>query len=184
MSIGRGLLRPTKAAHAILDQDEDVIVSLARANTDLREVRANTFAAHYLMPPVFLQHIPDPSQWDSEKTIHWANALKVNTEALAIALTQAGLIDHRTEQVIRTLRIPREAKEDPELPETLSLRARVRKEELLKRGLSDYYVNLCFEAYRERLVSAARLAEMLLVDGDIELRELAELYGEVLQYGD
>ena len=78
-----------EAAHAILDQDEDVIVSLARANTDLREVRANTFAAHYLMPPVFLQHIPDPSQWDSEKTIHWANALKVNTEALAIALTQA-----------------------------------------------------------------------------------------------
>ena len=173
-----------EAAHAILDQDEDVIVSFTRANTDLREVRANTFASHYLMPPAFLQRIPDPGQWDSAKAMHWANALKVSTEALSIALSQAGLIDHETEQVIRTVRVPREAKEDPELPETLSPRARARKEELLKRGLSDYYVSLCFEAYRERLVSAARLAEMLLVDGDTELRELAELYGEVLQYGD
>jgi Zn-dependent peptidase ImmA (M78 family) len=173
-----------EAAHAILDQDEDVIVSFTRANTDLREVRANTFASHYLMPPAFLQRIPDPGQWDSAKAMHWANALKVSTEALSIALSQAGLIDHETEQVIRTVRVLREAKEDPELPETLSPRARARKEELLKRGLSDYYVSLCFEAYRERLVSAARLAEMLLVDGDTELRELAELYGEVLQYGD
>ena len=173
-----------EAAHAILDQDEDVIVSFTRANTDLREVRANTFASHYLMPPAFLQRIPDPGQWDSGKAMHWANALKVSTEALAIALSQAGLIDHETEQVIRTVRVPREAKEDPELPETLSPRARARKEDLLKRGLSDYYVRLCFEAYRERIVSAARVAEMLLLDGDTELRELAELYGEVLQYGD
>jgi Zn-dependent peptidase ImmA (M78 family) len=173
-----------EAAHAILDQEEDVIVSFTQASHDLPEVRANTFASHYLMPPAFLQRIPDPRQWDGEKAVHWANALKVSTEALAIALSQAGLIDRRTEEAIKAVRVPREAKEDPELPTSLSPRSRARKEELLTRGLADYYVNLCFEAYREGMVSAARVAEMLLLDGDAELRDLAALYGEALRYGD
>jgi Zn-dependent peptidase ImmA (M78 family) len=173
-----------EAAHAILDQDEEVIVSFVRANNDLREVRANTFASRYLMPPAFLQRIPDPRQWNSEKVIHWANALKVSTEALAIALSEAELIDNAAIQMLRGVRVPRETKEDPELPATLFPRSRQRKESLLQRGLSDYYVNLCFEAYREGIVSAARVAEMLLLDGDAELRDLAELYGEALRYGD
>jgi Zn-dependent peptidase ImmA (M78 family) len=173
-----------EAAHAILDQDEEVIVSFVRGNNDLREIRANTFASQYLMPPVFLHHIPEPRQWTTDKAIHWANALKVSTEALAIALSEAGFIDNATMQVIRGVRVPRDMKEDPELPETLSPRPRQRKEVLLQRGLSDYYVRLCFEAYREELVSAARLAEILLLDGDTELRDLADLYGEALRYGD
>lgn len=172
-----------EAAHAILDQEEDVIVSF-RDSSDLREIRANTFASRYLMPPAFLQRVPEPNQWNAEKAIDWANQLKVSTEALAIALSESGLIDNATMQVIRDVRVPREMKEDPELPESLSPRPRERKEGLLQRGLSNYYVNLCFEAYREGMVSAARVAEMLLLDGDAELRELAELYGETLQYGD
>lgn len=136
------------------------------------------------MPPAFLQRIPEPSQWNSEKAIHWANTLKVSTEALAIALSEAGLIDAATMGIIRGVRVPQETKEDPELPATLSPRPQARKKELLQRGLSNYYVNLCFEAYRESIISAARVAEMLLLDGDAELRELAELYGETLQYGD
>jgi hypothetical protein len=172
-----------EAAHALLDQDEEVIVSFVRANNDLREMRANTFASRYLMPPVFLQHIPEPRQWTTDKAIHWANALKVSTVALAIALSEAGFIDNATRQVIRGVRVPRDMKEGPELPATLSPRSRERKEALLQQGLSNYYVRLCFEAYREGLVSAARVTEMLLLDGEPALRELAELYGESLQYG-
>jgi hypothetical protein len=37
-----------QAAHAISDQDEEVIVSFVLANNDLREVRANTFAPSFL----------------------------------------------------------------------------------------------------------------------------------------
>jgi Zn-dependent peptidase ImmA (M78 family) len=172
-----------ETAHAILDLEEDVIVSF-RADNDLREIRANTFASRYLMPPDFLRRIPDPRPWNGEKAIHWANELKVSTEALSIALSEAGLIDEVTAGIIKSVRVPKEMKEDPELPGTLSPRSRERKDVLLQRGLSDYYVRLCFEAYREGIVSAARVAEMLLLDGDVELRELAELYGETLRYGD
>ena len=73
------------------------------------------------------------------------------------------------------MRVPRELKEDPELPSDLSPRSHERKEALLQRGLSDYYVHLCFEAYRESIVSAVRLSEILLLESDVELREFAEL---------
>jgi len=173
-----------EAAHAILDHEEDVFVSFERKHADLREVRANTFAAHYLMPPAFLQRIPEPRRWDRAKALHWAQALRVNTEALAIALVDARLIDQSTaEEHIKAVRVPRDIKEDPELPTELAPRSRVRMETLLQRGLSSYYVRLCFEAYREGLVSAARVAEMLLLDGDAALRALAALYGEALRYG-
>jgi Zn-dependent peptidase ImmA (M78 family) len=159
-------------------------VSFVGTNNDLREIRANTFASRYLMPPAFLQHIPELRRWTTDKAIHWANDLKVSTEALAIALSEAGFIDNATMRIIRGVRVPKDMKEDPELPATLSPRSYERKEALLQRGLSDYYVRLCFEAYRAELVSAARLAEMLLLDGDTELRDLADLYGEALRYGD
>jgi hypothetical protein len=54
------------------------------------------------------------------------------------------------------LRVPREAKVDPELPESLSPRQRDRNIHLLELGLSDYYVELCFEA--NRLYGAAKEA--------------------------
>jgi Zn-dependent peptidase ImmA (M78 family) len=173
-----------EAAHAILDQEEDVIVSFAREHQNLREIRANTFASRYLMPPDFLRRIPDPRPWNGEKAIDWANKLKVSTEALSIALSEAGLIDEVTAGIIKGVQVPKEIKEDPELPKILTSRPRARKEALLQRGLSDYYVKLCFEAYREGIVSAARVAEMLLLDGNSDLRELAQLYGETLRYGD
>ncbi|MDB9453118.1 hypothetical protein PN478_09900 [Dolichospermum circinale CS-534/05] len=72
---------------------------------------------------------------------------------------------------------------DPELPEDLPIGSRQRKEELLKRGLSTFYVGLCFDAYYQKFISAGRLAEMLLVDHS-ELQNLANIYGQNLNYGD
>lgn len=172
-----------EAAHAILDTEEEVVVSFA-GRRDLSELRANTFASQYLMPPSFLQRLPDPRRWSDGDAVRWANELRVSTDALAIALSEAGLIDRGTQERIKSVRVPRETKKDPELPDTLSPGERTRKEELLKRGLSSYYVGLCFDAYREGIISAARLTEVLLLDGDTELQELAKLYGEPLQYGD
>ncbi len=41
-----------ETAHAILDDEEDFVVSLLSDKKELVEVRANTFASHYLIPPV------------------------------------------------------------------------------------------------------------------------------------
>jgi hypothetical protein len=56
----------------------------------------------------------------------------------------------------------------------------VRKRELLERGLSSYYVELCFEALGKGLISAGRAAEMMLID-DFELAEIAALFGLSVQ---
>ena len=102
---------------------------------------------------------------------------------MAYALKRERLITSDEVEIIKKVRVPKQDKIDPEIPISLSPASRVRKRELLERGLSDYYVRLCFESYREGVVSAARLAEMLLMEGDSELRSLANLYGEHLQYG-
>jgi len=172
-----------ESAHAILDEDRDFIVSLSSNKQDLVEVRANTFASHYLMPPESLKNIPEATQWDTDKAIKWANKLKVSTQALAYSLKNIDLIDESTMKLIKSIRVPSEMKTDPELPKYLSSGSRNRRKQLLERGLSVFYVELCFEAYERGFVSAGRLAEMLLVD-ETELRELANIYGRTIKYDD
>jgi len=173
-----------EAAHSILDDDEDVVVSFDRwERRDLVETRANTFASHYLMPPEFLRAIPESAQWDNDKVLKWANDLKVSTEALAYALKGAGLIHGVTEQMIKSIKVPIEQKSDPELPMVLSTRGREQKKTFLQLGLSSTYVRRCFDAYRMHIITAARMAEMLLID-ESKLTEVAELYREKIEHGD
>lgn len=172
-----------ETCHAILDSDAGFVVSLGSDRKVDQEIRANRFASHYLAPSSFLKAIPQPRTWNTAKALDWANRLNVSTEVLAYALQRERLIDSDTVDVIKSVRVPREEKIDPEMPVTLGQQSRARKQELLERGLSNYYVALCFEGYREGLVSAARIAEMLLVESDSEFRILANLYGEHIQYG-
>jgi Zn-dependent peptidase ImmA (M78 family) len=171
-----------EAAHAILDEEDCVVSFTSWQPNDLSEIRANTFASNYLMPRSFLENIPQVRTWTSQKAVEWANKMKVSTEALAIALWQAELIDQHTADLIKSVKVPAEAKKDPELPETLTAKERQRKKALIEEGLSDYYVRLCFEGYREEVISYSRLAEMLLKT-ETELNELFELYGERRKHG-
>lgn len=169
-----------EAAHAILEDEQDgVLVSFKGASREYVEIGANNFASQYLMPPESLKSIPDSTNWTQEKALEWANKLKVSTEAFAYALKSAGLISGNTVSLIKSVRVKKELKSDPELPPSLSPMSYKRKEELLKQGLSSFYVNLCFDAYRKNIISVGRMSEMLLVDIN-SLYELAELYNENL----
>jgi Zn-dependent peptidase ImmA (M78 family) len=171
-------------AHAIFDSNQEAVVSFAHTTrVDLVEVRANVFASCYLMPPAMLAQLPPPEDWTETDALYWANRFRVSCEALAIGLKEAGRIDDATAQKIRGFRIPREAKIDPELGGDLSDTAREKKRQLLRRGLSDYYAGLCFEAHHQGLISTGKLAEALLADPG-ELPEFARLYGRPLRYGD
>lgn len=165
-----------EAAHAIFDQDQEASVTLESDQRDLREVRANQFASCFLMPPVLLGRILVKHGWNDQECLEWANRLMVSCSALGIALHEAGLIDGDRAGQVRALRVPRENKRDPELPDNLTDRQRLRKAHLLEQGLSDFYVELCFDAFSENKISRGRLAESLLTD-ESGLRELAELYG-------
>lgn len=169
-----------EVAHAILDLDQDATVSLERyPGVDLREVRANRFASCFLMPPTFLEKIGPPNRWSDEECLHWANELQVSCSALGIALVEAGLVDEQRGAQIQKLRVPRDAKKDPELPEDLTPSRRLKKAHLLEFGLSDFYVGLCFDAFKDGVISRGRLAEALLTSQS-DLVEFAALYGRSL----
>jgi Zn-dependent peptidase ImmA (M78 family) len=168
-----------ETAHALFDREEEIVVSFWNAG-ELQEVRANNFASHFLMPPDFLSQIPDSKSWDSAKLLMWADNLRVNQEPLIIALSNSGLIDRSTADDLKRSKTKVTNKSDPELPSTLSPLSKERKSHLLERGLSSHYVTLCFEAFRRHVVTSSRLVELLLLDGDRELMELADLYKERL----
>lgn len=171
-----------EAGHALLD-DADFVVSIKWNKETLSEIRANVFASNLLMPPEFLNAIPNPNDWNKSKMADWALRLRVNPESLAIALKDAGLISEHGMSSLRGNKIPRDKKTDPELPNSLSPRTRMRKIALLERGLSDYYVDLCFTGYERGIVTGGRLAEMLMVS-EFELKEIAGVYGRRLEHGD
>jgi len=168
-------------AHAIFDFAQGASVSYKKpGHRDMLEVRANRFASCFLMPPAFLAKLPDPAQWSDADALRWANDLRVSCDALGIALKESKLIDDAISQRFRRLRVPREAKIDPELPEALNPTQRERKAKLLEVGLSDFYVGLCFEAFSRGAISVGRLAEALLCSQG-ELSELASVYGRTLR---
>lgn len=167
-------------AHAIFDSASGPSVSFQRPdNADKLEWRANRFASCFLMPPEFLAKLPDPSQWSDEDAVEWANKLRVSCSALGLALKEARLVDAAKSDHIRQLRVPRQAKIDPELPDSLNEKQRERKASLLERGLSDFYVGLCFDGFSRGIISLGRLSEALLCSHG-ELQELASLYGRSL----
>ena len=62
-----------EAGHALLDDADQFIVSFVNwGKSNLSEIRANTFASNFLLPPESLNLIPNPREWDSRKSLDWA----------------------------------------------------------------------------------------------------------------
>lgn len=161
-------------AHALME-DSEFNVSLSRDGSNLIEVRANAFASHYLIPPVFTRAVLSRiSTWNDTTIIEWAKRLKVSTEVLRISLKEQRIIDDITFNQLKGSRVPRNEKIDPEIASETG-RTRDRKLSLLQRGLSMHYVNECLEALDNARISHARAAEMLIVRED-ELGEIKALF--------
>jgi Zn-dependent peptidase ImmA (M78 family)/transcriptional regulator with XRE-family HTH domain len=165
-----------EVAHSIFDHDQDASVSFESTKGDLLEVRANSFASAFLAPPAFLTAIPVRDGWSDEEARHWANKMGVNCQTLGIALSIAGLVNDEVSKRIQKLRIGKNEKVDPELLSVSSENERKRKSHLLELGLSDFYVELCFDGFQRGVISRGRLAEALLTTSS-ELNDLAKLYG-------
>lgn len=173
-----------EVAHSIFDSSLEAMVTFETRSTkydnaDLKEIRANSFASNYLMPESVLQKI---SPINESNAAHWAQELRVSTAALAKALKDAKLIDPDFATQISRVR-NNTFKIDPEAPENLTTSQRTRRLALLERGLSDYFVNLCFEAHYKQLISTGRLIEVLHVSHS-ELADVAILFGRTINYGD
>lgn len=172
-----------EAGHAILDEEEDFVISFSSWDRkDLKEIRANSFASSFLMPPEFLAKVPQSRYSTPQSAADLANELRVSTEAFSYALKEAKLVSDSYVSEIKAVKIPSEKKQDPELSGSLSPQTRERRQYFLKRGLSPFYVDLCFRGYEEGFISAGRMAEMLLAS-DTELLQISEVFGRKLRHG-
>ncbi|MDR0301458.1 MAG: XRE family transcriptional regulator [Treponema sp.] len=171
-----------EAAHAIFDLDNsDDFLSISKWDkNDLAEIRANTFASTYLLPQFVLDSIPENKLWSSDKLVKWAIELKVSVSALLIALKERNFINDVYYQTFKHISIPSEYKIDPEL-KGLSGKTLERKKYLLEKGISQTYINKCKAAYEKDIISASKMAEMLLIDIN-ELYEINALFQLGIRY--
>jgi Zn-dependent peptidase ImmA (M78 family) len=164
-------------AHGLLDQKAIELSMVGEWNSnELVEIRANTFASHFLIP-VELLAAGDINRWLNPMEVSsWAERLRVSVPALLSALTAARfLTNEQREQLRGTIRRPPDPP-DPELEGHLTDQQRARKQTLLEQGLSQHYVKLCFDAYVQELISRGLLAEMLLTT-PAGTHEVAALFG-------
>lgn len=172
-----------EAGHAILDDGEDFVVSFMKwEKGDLVETRANAFAAAYLVPPEYVARMP-MIEWTPGAVIDVAERMRVNADVLVIALQRDKRVEASTVAKLKGLKIPRERKVDPEMSSSLTDAQRTKKVALLERGLSTHYVRLCLEAYDRGVVSAGRVAEMLMAD-ERDLLAIGALYGWAPKHDD
>jgi Zn-dependent peptidase ImmA (M78 family) len=152
-------------AHALMDHKPSTMSMVAEWDTnDLIELRANTFASHFLVPPEFLRSM-DQAIWRSPIALsEQASNLRVSVPALLSALLDAKILSKEDrEQLRNSVARPPDAP-DPELEGNLTSTEINRKQKLLDLGLSKSYVDLCFDAYGRGLISRGLLSEMLLTD--------------------
>lgn len=163
-------------AHALFDADQSASVSLKSVRGDQREIRANKFASNFLLSKGLLSKLSNPKRWTESEAKEWANKFKVSCSALGYALKAARLINTAECAAMVEYRVSSDLKTDPELPSNMTEVQKARKSRLLDLGLSDFYVETCFDAFQAHHISLGRLCEALLCSPS-EMAELSSLYG-------
>lgn len=164
-----------EAAHALFDRGDEFVISFSKwLHSDLREIRADAFAGAFLVPPGLLAAF-DSATVGEAKLLDLAAQLRVSVAALLRALVRDRVLSKEDAADFKTVRLPKGAKTDPELPRSLTEKQRVRKAEMLQQGLSSAYVELCVEAFQKGVITRARLGEVLLLGAD-EVNELQTLF--------
>lgn len=157
-------------AHALFDgrelEKKGVLISYKFSVRELAEIRANTFAAEFLLPGEALTQYSRPRDPSSLAAIidHIARDYRVNTETVAIRAKEVGWISDEMLQLFRKNKpivIPRADKHDPELSDNLTPLQAERWEALIAQGVSSYYVELCRRALTSDLITFGRFAELL-----------------------
>lgn len=160
--------------HGLMDDKPVILSTIGEWNSgDLIELRANTFASDFLMPPAVLSSVG--SKWNEPSDVSdWAEKFRVSVPALLTALVAAKVITKEKREELRSAIRPPDPP-DPELEGVNPIQLQ-RRRLLLERGISAEYVHLCFEALSRGLISFGLLCEMLLSSAS-GVQELAQLFG-------
>lgn len=157
-------------AHVLFDREDitskGCVVSYRYTKQELVEIRANAFAADFLLPSAAVLKYPKPRQvselLDLIPTV--ARDYRVNTDTVAIRMKEVGWITDKTLESFRKTKpvvIPRREKIDPDLPPNLSERQVERLVEAIRQGISPYFMELLRRALTEDKITWGRFAELL-----------------------
>jgi hypothetical protein len=105
----------------------------------------------------------------------------VSLSALLSALHAAKLIDGDQRRALQQSAVRPAEPPDPELEGPLTQVQMNRKQELVERGLSKGYVDLCFQAHNQGVISFGLLVELLLATPG-EATEIAAVFGRTLAH--
>jgi Zn-dependent peptidase ImmA (M78 family) len=168
--------------HGLLDEKPITLSMVGEWSSNvLVEVRANTFASHFLMPPALLADVAKHRWADPAEVSSWAGRLRVSLSALLSALHAAKLIDGDQRRALQQSAVRPAEPPDPELEGPLTQVQMNRKQELVERGLSKGYVDLCFQAHNQGVISFGLLVELLLATPG-EATEIAAVFGRTLAH--
>lgn len=157
-------------AHVLFDRDElnqsGCVLSYKYSNEELLELRANRFAAEFLLPIQALSKYPRPKEIDGlvELLAQIARDYHVNTAVVAQQMRQANWITQRTlDSFFQNLPvvIKRSEKSDPEIPANLTDAQSRRWTAAIEKGVTSYYMELLRRARTEEQITFGRFSEML-----------------------
>jgi Zn-dependent peptidase ImmA (M78 family)/transcriptional regulator with XRE-family HTH domain len=169
--------------HVLFDrtdiEQEGHIVSRYK-QSELREIRCNTFAAEFLLPGAALGRYRRPRDRDEVRDLLRVIALdyRVNTETVAIRMKEEAWITDRTLQSFqqrRPVTIPRREKSDPDLPANLTPVQTERRSRAMESGFTTYFLELLRGAMTQGEISQGRFAEML----DMDQRDARDFASEI-----
>jgi len=157
-------------AHVLFDRNQietqGCVVSYRFSKNELMELRANTFAAEFLLPEQALSRYTRPK--DSSELVtrigEIAHDYRVNTETVAIRMKESGWITAKTLasfQKVKPVVIRRGDKIDPDIPEGLSEPQYARFEAAIRHGISYHLWDLLRRGLTESVITFGRFAEML-----------------------
>lgn len=167
--------------HALFDSSQGQEVTYIKSSTNPLEWRANNFAGNFLVPVEQIRSDYSPVN-DYELWIplikEIAEHFRVSSQVIIIRLLELKWIDKPLQQRLlqdKRLVIKHDEKFDPEIPPNMSVGMQNKSNQVIRRGLSWYFINLCAEAYRKGEITYHKLLEMLLLpleDGYKLLNEL------------
>jgi Zn-dependent peptidase ImmA (M78 family)/transcriptional regulator with XRE-family HTH domain len=171
--------------HVLFDRTEisrdGCVVSYRYSKSDLIEIRANAFAAEFLLPGAALSKYTKPRDLDELKSTiaQVARDYRVNAYAAAIRMKEAGWITDKTLTSFRKAMpvvIARKDKRDPDVPANLSPSQADRYAAAAKRGINAYFLDLLRRGLTEDAITFGRFAEMLDMTAE-EAREFVQASG-------
>lgn len=153
--------------HALFDSSIGQEVTYLNKNTNGFEWRANSFASNFLLPKELIKSEYNPVReyeiWiDIIRQI--AKRFKVSSQVVIISLVEMNWVDEDLKQRLfneRQIVIKSQDKIDPEIPRDLSIGQKERLTQVIRHGLSWYFIELCTEAYRRGGITYHKLLEML-----------------------